>query len=555
MLNADSKTKGPPDLSVSGKASTREQELSQDAERPSPQIPDGLALNQRPTSFADTSSASRQEAAIHTIETKLKIVGHWVEKGRWPEEFCEQASQTRAGLKQENSVNLLATKQPRSLVRHERSEFSYGTLSEQRRRDEKGAFYTHPSYETLLASKGTFLTKSDLGITDASKSHCQTLLTTDQQVPQVSLFRDDLFVEACRNVCIRNQARVIRDITPLICPSAEVLAIYDNVQPKLLVDSVNESWDSSIPVTTTRPQPDYSVGFRRSAFTDVQLKKLEPFIGDHCDFSLVMATCHMYFPFLTCEAKGLGASLHVADLQNAHSMAIAVRGVVELFKYVKREKELHQELLAFSISHNSRTVRIYGHYALILGEVVSFYRHPIHTFDFTAQGGKNKWTAYKFTKTLYDRWMPIHFRRICSAIDGIPPALDFGVPYADFSISNADSLPGSEEMARSISSAQGNTTFKKPKIPAKAALRQEIGELSEKLKERDEQIMHQIHQLMNLQKDQMDRWKEQMERHMENQTEQMDQQVNQQREQIERRIEKLRKRKKDIMDLMKKKAR
>jgi hypothetical protein len=49
----------------------------------------------------------------------------------------------------------------------------------------------------------------------------------------------------------------------------------------------------------------------------------------------------MYFLFLTCEVKCGAAALNVADQQNAHSMTLAVRGVVELFKLVKREKELH----------------------------------------------------------------------------------------------------------------------------------------------------------------------------------------------------------------------
>jgi hypothetical protein len=47
-------------------------------------------------------------------------------------------------------------------------------------------------------------------------------------------------------------------------------------------------------------------------------------------------------------------------------------------------------------------------------------RHPIHTFDFTALDGKDKWTAYRFTKNVYDTWMPEHFKNICSAIDQLP---------------------------------------------------------------------------------------------------------------------------------------
>ena len=62
----------------------------------------------------------------------------------------------------------------------------------------------------------------------------------------------------------------------------------------------------------------------------------------------------MYFPFLTCEVKCGAAALDIADRQNAHSMTMAVRGIVELFRLVKREKELHREILAFSISHDQR---------------------------------------------------------------------------------------------------------------------------------------------------------------------------------------------------------
>jgi hypothetical protein len=138
-----------------------------------------------------------------------------------------------------------------------------------------------------------------------------------------------------------------------------------------------------------------------------------------------MATYYMYFPFLTCEVKCGAAALDVADRQNAYSMIIAVRGIVELFKLVKREKELHREILAFSISHDHRAVRIYGHYPVIDGNKTTFYRHPIHTFDFTALDGKDKWTAYKFTKNVYDIWMPTHFKRICSVIDELPSDVNF----------------------------------------------------------------------------------------------------------------------------------
>ncbi|WPH03296.1 Hypothetical protein R9X50_00617300 [Acrodontium crateriforme] len=124
--------------------------------------------------------------------------------------------------------------------------------------------------------------------------------------------------------------------------------------------------------------------------------------------SYFMATYYMYFPFLTCEVECGTSALDVADRQNAHSMT-AVRAIVELFRVVKRQKEIDRAILVFSIFRDHRTVRIYGHYAVIETTNTKYYRHPVHTFGFTALDGKEKWTAYNFTKNVYDIWMPMHF--------------------------------------------------------------------------------------------------------------------------------------------------
>lgn len=136
----------------------------------------------------------------------------------------------------------------------------------------------------------------------------------------------------------------------------------------------------------------------------------------------------MYFPFLTCEVKCGAAALDIADRQNAHSMTLTVRATVKLFRLVGREMELHCEILAFSILHDHRSVRIYGHYPVINGKDTKYYHHPIHEFSFTALDEKEKWTAYKFTKNVYDIWMLSHFKHLCLAIDQIPADLDFSVP-------------------------------------------------------------------------------------------------------------------------------
>ncbi|KAI9782032.1 MAG: hypothetical protein M1816_002020 [Peltula sp. TS41687] len=408
----------------------------------------------------DEISAVR--AASPAIE-EVNPIDYWRKEGSWPKKYFEQDEDTRAyltrDLDEESWVEnflipnrehmestdgpegkeglermraLLARKKSSSNLRRVQSQSgslaqNTTTPSDQKPRETKSAEYKHPRYRTELAEKSSFMDKDEVGITKESQKLYRTLLETDQEVPEDSIFRDDLFEDICREIQDRNEAKVIQDIARLIIPSARHLAIRGAKPLKILTESVNEGWNNSIPVTKTRPQPDYAVGFGRSAFTKEQLDKLQPLIGELTDTSYFMATWYMYFPFLTCEVKCGAAALDVADRQNAHSMTLAVRAIVELFRLVKREKEIDHGILAFSVSHDHRSVRIYGHYPVINGKDTKYYRHPIRTFDFTELDGKEKWTAYKFTKNVYDNWVPSHFKRICSVIDDIPLGVNFGL--------------------------------------------------------------------------------------------------------------------------------
>ncbi|MCJ1395927.1 hypothetical protein MMC18_008813 [Xylographa bjoerkii] len=328
----------------------------------------------------------------------------------------------------------------------------------------KSAPYKDLAYETLLAEQGSFLDEFHQGITDSSKDEIPILLNTKQKVPQDSLFRDDLFKEACAKLRNRNEARVINDIARLIVPSAETLATYGNTYLKPLI-------------------PDFCVGFKRSAFTRDQLKRLEPFTGNVLaatkSSSFFLATWRMYFPFFTCEAKCSSGGLDIANRQNAHSMTLAVRGIVELFKLVEREKELHRKVLAFSISHDNEAVRIFGHYSVIDGDKTTFYRHPIHKFDFTALDGKDKWTAYKFTKNV-----PLggSFTSIASADESELNSQDM-----------ATSAPASQESGFVVPPLP---SAKKAKLMPKAMLEQEIERLREENKQEREQSNQQLTELM-----------------------------------------------------------
>ena len=240
-----------------------------------------------------------------------------------------------------------------------------------------------------------------------------------------------------------------------------------------MIETVDESWIKSIPlVKGPRPQPDFAVGIRPSAFTSDQLKKLQPSIGDWQTTSRLVATDEMYFPFLTSEVKCGNEALNIADRQNAHSAAVAANAVVELYRLVSRQDELNQKILTFSISHDNETVRMYGHYALIKEENTLFQRHPIKKFDFTSESGEEKWTSYKFTMNVLEMFHPIHHERICSAVDQLPNPEDFAVEsfsqqsnFESFEPNDSQSTASySQQTDLDLPSSQtSEPVFKKPK--------------------------------------------------------------------------------------------
>ena len=368
-------------------------------------------------------------------------------------------------------------------VRRKQSDSSLNGSSDQKNRESKSAPYRTARYTMLLEGKGSYMKETKFGATEASLIWCKTLLETGQTIPKDSLFRDDLFRVTCDKVQDKNEARVIRSITPYIVPSAEDLETLGATHLEHLIEGVNECWTGSIAVEGLLPRPDYSIRFRRSTFTSEPFRKLDPLVGSVFENSLFVATYRMYFPFFTCEVKCGAAALDVADRQNAHSMTVAVRALIVLFKSVKREKELDREILAFSISHDHRSVRIYGHYPVIEGDKTSFYRHPIRTFDFTEQDGREKWTTLKFVKNVYDHHSLKLHKLIGSAIDDLPADISFDLSQsASFSQStpqssqqsNTESLLGEDDSQLSFLGSQGPTpstsfthtnepAFKKPK--------------------------------------------------------------------------------------------
>jgi hypothetical protein len=232
------------------------------------------------------------------------------------------------------------------------------------------------------------------------------------------------------------------------------------------------------------------VGLKPSAFSKEEILRLKSYTAPK---KTTLVTKKFYFPFLMCEVKCGEQGLDGADRQSAHSGSIAVNALVQLYRAVppiddphheerasSRVEELNQKILAFSISHDRTSVRIYGHYAKINGNKETFHRHPIHRFDITALNGKERWTTYNFTRKVYDEFVPLHLQRIQSAIAQLPDPTSEPIP-SETSVDPEEA--GSQEFVAATSSS------KRPSLLA-SVTQQEIARLTEQRQE-DKELMEQ----------------------------------------------------------------
>ncbi|KAL9623484.1 MAG: hypothetical protein Q9160_002164 [Pyrenula sp. 1 TL-2023] len=390
----------------------------------------------QPSRVSPESSPKRLRASAAPTQKTIEEarIEFWREKGTWPTEEQETTMRRFRELVDDARARKRSLSRKRSNASLNSETTQTQTSSNQQPRDQKSAPYKHPLFEEQLKDCASFMDDDTEGITTESEKLCQMLLRGMQSPPEHTLFStDDLFRKTCKRIRSENETKVVRDIAPLIVPSAEILADRGAKHLEILRETVNACWVNSITFMKPpgsrpgpRPQPDFGLGFKRDAFSREQLQKLQPFIGDPLtDATLIGATYNMYLPFFSAEVKCGAAALDIADRQNAHTQSVILRGLHTLFRLVGREKELHREINGFSISHSDVDVRIWGHYVVIDGDDVKYYRHPIRKFDFTELDGKEKWTAYTFVRNIYDLWLPKHFERICDIMDMLPADLNF----------------------------------------------------------------------------------------------------------------------------------
>ena len=347
-----------------------------------------------------------------------------------------------------------APKRCRSLLSDQEIESS-NESAERESRESKTAPYRDRRYPMLLEFKGSFMRDSAAGMLAADRKTCRTLITFKQRPPSNTLFDSQYFLHTIHKLEGENETRVIRDIGQLITPSAECLATQGMQRLRFLKEGTNAGWTHSIPFQGPRPQPDFGVGFARDAFSPDQIQKLKFTLFNRTPYT---ATVKIYFPFFTSEVKCGQETLEIAERQNAHSMTVAVRGVIKLYQSVGRVTELNRRVLGFSVAHNHQQVRLFAHYAHVDEEPIKYYRHFLKDIFLLNDDGEARWAAYQFTRNIYNTFAPLHLQRIKSAIDQLPaPTI-----RSFASIQYSDDAAGPQEISRGNTPPAREAAFKQP---------------------------------------------------------------------------------------------
>ena len=439
----------------------------------------------------DSPIIERPEEGPEVSERKEKEkddpISYWAANHTWPDNFAEDRPMSSS-----NDNN----KRQRTSD-HSQSGKSEKTRSySQSRKDRDVPEQYTKSYEKYILTQGLDMDdfKGEKLVSPESKVTCEDLQNITREVisPVYSLAETLEVVRLCRN---RNEAMVNRDVTPLIVPPIKSLYLKDGAnQFEHFTDEVNTQWHESWVLAGPRPKPDLSVGFFSSAFTIAENEKLTNYTSFE---NLTRPTDDLCFPFLMCEVKCGNEGLDYADRQNMHSCSVAVKALLKLeqkadqYREDKQFESLLGKILVYSISHDQKNSRLYGHYALVEGEKWMYYRHHIANFDILYKE-RDLLTVHNFARNVLSVYAPKLLNRLQKAIAALPVSSTLSFSAGTMNLED-DSQQGSQQPSQGRD-AEG---FATPVLPASALkLLQQLEQQKEQQREQQRQENEQLRQEM-----------------------------------------------------------
>ncbi|KAK1810039.1 hypothetical protein LTR12_015587 [Friedmanniomyces endolithicus] len=250
----------------------------------------------------------------------------------------------------------------------------------------------HSERQQRLEQNGIYMKTSAL-LQKASKQLCNDLLMGDRSPSRHPCYPVERTDEVLERLHVLNEARLQRDVTPWLVPSAEHLYFSGCAELGYIGEEIQAEWVRCESMGASKPKSDFAVGLQRSAFEDGELSKLENYSTPQGPF---LFTPNLSFPFLICEAKTGQTGINKADTQNIHSASIAVRAILRLHTG-GITKRLKLSWVAYWCSRsNDKTDGT--------AEELQYFRYGIAMFSLTMYEGRDRYNAYNFIRNVYDKF-------------------------------------------------------------------------------------------------------------------------------------------------------
>lgn len=353
-------------------------------------------------------------------------------------------------------------------------------------RESKNSIYKDGRYPRVMESKGSFMRDSTKGPLPEELELFKMLQTKEVASLGAHMMQRKYVGQLRELLRNRSELRVCIDLHPHLVPSAEFLALLYPDEIKDLVEGHNDRWLDNVVFYKKLPQPDRTLAFSWSAFTEVERRKLG--LGPETKSPFV--ACHgTLFPFFTAEVKCGKEALDIADNANLNSATIAQRAVFELYRRAGQASKIHRRFLAFSLSHDDGSVRIYGHYPEIDGDKITFHRRRGRVFAYDDEDAKEWETAAQFVWNLQTHYASLHLKRLKEAISHLPDPLALSANSRTLS----QTVSASGDVATPLTPVTSNSglTFAKPGPPQRhnsATVTQQIERQRMEMKTQFEQL-------------------------------------------------------------------
>lgn len=242
----------------------------------------GNLISKRTRIASPDGSNKEQEEVRNTNSVNNFSIEHWRETGYWSPKYLDFNSAMSRPLNQKRSSSSLSYTQS---VKEGLNPPQY-TLG----------------YEQVLQNAGIYMNEEPgQTISDNSQELCEVLLNSFFPPPSNNSFGGQSFLLTLNEMRNENEARVQRDITPLLVPCASLLYLCDRVlQCRHLSAKIQSVWTKVTPLAGPLPIPDYVVGLKQSAFTSDEILRLQIYSAPN---KPTIFRDGLYFPFLVCEVS------------------------------------------------------------------------------------------------------------------------------------------------------------------------------------------------------------------------------------------------------------